>query len=177
MITYKNFRGRETYSVKGTAGLTLDILFLTRRFRAFPRTPREPFIRDLALGLVRAGDRVTVLTPRRSGGWVGRACPCAPFRYAPESREVLGWPEPGRRRDGVRLAAGLVKPLYLLSRATGRAPGAGPVRYDLVHAHWVVPNGWRRRRWRCRRWRSASGHGSDVFMAEKAGIGPGPAGP
>ena len=50
----------------------LDLLFLTQTYPRFEGDTAGPFIRDLARGLVRGGDRVTVLTPaRRRGGRAG----------------------------------------------------------------------------------------------------------
>ena len=92
------------------------------------------------------------------------------FRYAPERYEILGY---GRSLDAderVKTAAKLVAPLYVLGarRALRRLLAEG--QYDLLHAHWIVPNGvaaWPL----ARRVPLAIGiHGSDVFLAEKAGL-------
>ncbi len=114
---------------------------------------------------------MTVLAPHAPGvraAWNDDGVEVVTFRYAPERYEVLGY---GRSLDSdekVRLAAGAVAPLYLAAarRALARLLDGGG--FDLVHAHWVVPNGLAA---------SAVGgqtpvaiglHGSDVFLAERA---------
>ena len=44
-------------------GLGKNFLFLTQTYPRFAGDTSGPFIRELARGLVRAGDQVTVLTP------------------------------------------------------------------------------------------------------------------
>jgi hypothetical protein len=51
--------------VRGGPGL--DLLFLTQTYPRFEGDTAGPFIRDLARGLVRGGDRVTVLAPHAEG--------------------------------------------------------------------------------------------------------------
>jgi glycosyltransferase involved in cell wall biosynthesis len=151
----------------------LDLLYLTQTFPRFPGDGSGPFIRDLAAGLVRRGDRVTVLTPHAAGladSWEVQGIQVKTFRYAPESREVLGYGRSLEADERVKGGAALVAPLYALAarRAVRRELRAR--RYDLVHAHWIVPNGV-----------VAAGvrvpfavglHGSDVFLAEKPAVRP-----
>jgi glycosyltransferase involved in cell wall biosynthesis len=146
----------------------LDLLYLTQTFPRFPGDGSGPFIRNIAAGLVRGGDRVTVLTPHAAGladAWEDQGVTVKTFRYAPESREVLGYGRSLEADEKVKGGAALVAPLYALAarRAVRRELRAR--RYDLVHAHWIVPNGL-----------VAAGvkvpfavglHGSDVFLAEK----------
>jgi len=153
------------------------LLFLTQTYPRFEGDTSGPFIRDLARGLVRGGDRVTVLAPHAEGMPAERTDDgvlLRTFRYAPERWEVLGYSRSLEKDETVRAAPLLVTPLYLaaawrvLSRELrrGEPEGAG---YDLIHAHWVVPNGlaaWPL----ARRVPLAIGlHGSDVFLAERPG--------
>ncbi|MEM7480295.1 MAG: glycosyltransferase [Acidobacteriota bacterium] len=153
----------------------LEILFLTQTYPRFPEDVNGPFIRDLAQGLVRGGDRVTVLTPHAAGvpqGWDDEGVKVESFRYAPVRAEVLGYGRSLQADETVKLGAKVAAPFYALGarRALSRALRAK--RWDLVHAHWIVPNGV-----------VASGvagrvplaiglHGSDVFMAEKKAFRP-----
>lgn len=150
-------------------GRPLDLLFLTQTYPRFEGDTAGPFIRDLARGLVRMGDRVTVLAPHAEGvpaRWEDRGVETVTFRYAPERYEALGYGRSLEADERVKGGAAFAAPLYALGllRAVRRAP-----RFDLVHAHWIVPNGVIAA--------LAGGfplaiglHGSDVFLAEKPGV-------
>ncbi len=115
------------------------------------------------------GDEVTVLTPHGPevrDRWLDDGVEVESFRYAPAAGEVVGYSRSLSSDERLRAASGLAAPLYLLAarRAVRRRLAAD--RFDLVHAHWVVPNGL-----------AAAGglgvplavglHGSDVFLAER----------
>jgi glycosyltransferase involved in cell wall biosynthesis len=157
----------------------LDLLFLTQTYPRFPGDTSGPFIRDLALGLVRGGDRVTVLTPHTTGlaparddGGIDGGIEVVTFRYAPERHEVLGYGRSLEADEKVRGGAARVAPLYALGayRALRRLRRR---RFDLVQAHWIVPNGLVAAAvfGGPRGTPLAIGlHGSDVFLAEKPGV-------
>ena len=93
------------------------------------------------------------------------------FSYAPPRMEVLGYGRSLAADEYVRPGAALAAPLYLFSAARTVTWHLGRERYDLLHAHWVAPNGlvalWpgvHRRKTLI----AAGLHGSDVFLAEKA---------
>lgn len=155
-----------------TAGRPLDLLFLTQTYPRFEGDTAGPFIRDLARGLVRGGDRVTVLAPHAEGvaaGWDDGGVEVATFRYAPERHEVLGYGRSLEADEKVKGRAAVAAPLYALAARRAVRRRLKERRYDLVHAHWIVPNGV-----------VAAGlrgaplaiglHGSDVFLAEKPGV-------
>jgi glycosyltransferase involved in cell wall biosynthesis len=164
----------------------VNLLFLTQTYPRFEGDVAGPFIRDLARGLVRGGDRVTVATPHAPGlaaGWDDGGVEVVTFRYAPERWEVLGYGRSLEADEAMKPGALAVTPLYLaaaartLRRLLRRAARTRP--YDLVHAHWVVPNGppaaWATRplvtRGSAARVPLAVGlHGSDVFLAERPGV-------
>lgn len=92
------------------------------------------------------------------------------FRYAPEGSEVLGYSRSLDKDEAIRWRAGLVAPLYSLAARRALRNLVGRREFDLVHGHWVVPNGLIV---------NASGlgiptaiglHGSDVFLAERPGV-------
>jgi glycosyltransferase involved in cell wall biosynthesis len=155
----------------------LDLLFLTQTYPRFPDDTSGPFIRDLALGLVRGGDRVTVLTPHAEGlapAWDDGGVEVVSFRYAPERREVLGYGRSLEADEKVKGGAARVAPLYAFG-AWRALCGLRPRRFDLVHAHWIVPNGLVAAAMPGVGGRRgvplAIGlHGSDVFLAEKPGV-------
>jgi glycosyltransferase involved in cell wall biosynthesis len=163
------------------AGVTgdrpLDLLFLTQTYPRFGGDTAGPFIRDLARGLVRGGDRLTVLTPHAEGvpeSWRDDGIEVVSFRYAPERHEVLGYGRSLEADERVKARAALAAPLYALAacravrRQLGRQLGRRP--FDLVHAHWIVPNGLAAAAAGGRTPLAIGLHGSDVFLAERRGV-------
>jgi glycosyltransferase involved in cell wall biosynthesis len=160
----------------------LELLFLTQTYPRFEGDTAGPFIRDLARALVRSGDRVTVLAPHTAGlasSWNDGGVEVVTFRYAPESREVLGYGRSLEADETVKGGAALAAPLYALGALRAlrlqirRIRPIRPIPYDLVHAHWIVPNGVVA----AAVCGGKSGvplaiglHGSDVFLAEKPGV-------
>jgi glycosyltransferase involved in cell wall biosynthesis len=156
-----------------TAGAGLDLLFLTQTYPRFEGDTAGPFIRDLARALVRGGDRVTVLAPHAAGlapRWEDGGVEVVTFRYAPERHEVLGYGRTLEADERVKGKAMLAAPLYLLAGCQAIRRELRKGRFDLVHAHWIVPNGVAAA--------MAGGnvplaiglHGSDVFLAERRGV-------
>ncbi len=153
----------------------MRILFLTQTYPRSPDDTSGPFIRDLARGLTRLGDEVTVLTPHAPGvraRWDDGGVEVVSFRYAPERLELLGYSRSLSADETMRVGAAAVTPLYLIAArsALKRALEAG--RYDLVHAHWVVPNALVTGPGRGRAAIAVGLHGSDVFMAERRELRP-----
>ena len=132
-----------------------------------------PFIRDLAAALVAGGDRVMVLVPHAAGlpeRWEAAGVEARSFRYAPEALEVVGYGRTLEADERVKAKAAVAAPLYLAGAARAVARELARRRYDLVHAHWLVPNGLAAAR-AARGVPLAFGlHGSDVFLAEKPGL-------
>jgi glycosyltransferase involved in cell wall biosynthesis len=119
---------------------------------------------------VRAGDRVRVLLPSGPevpSSWQEDGVEARSFRYAPRRFEVLGYGRSLRSDEAIRGPAKLVAPLYLLAakRAVARELATG--RWDLLHAHWIVPNGVAAADVARRIPMVIGLHGSDVFLAER----------
>ncbi len=156
----------------------MDVVFLTQTYPRFAGDTAGPFIRDLARALVRRGDRVRVLAPHAPGvaaAWDDDGVEVATFRYAPERWEVLGYSRSLEADETVRGGAAAVTPLY--APAARRALVAALARRpaDLVHGHWIVPNGVVAAalpRGEGAPAVAAGLHGSDVFLAEKALVRP-----
>jgi glycosyltransferase involved in cell wall biosynthesis len=112
---------------------------------------------------------VTVLAPHARGvpdRWEEQGVEVVTFRYAPESYEVLGYGRSLEADEKVKGGAALAAPLYALGlhRAVRRQLRAR--KFDLVHAHWIVPNGVIAA-WSVDVPLAIGLHGSDVFLAEK----------
>lgn len=173
-LTSAAVRGGRTASPEAA----LRILFLTQTYPRWPGDGAGPFIRELARGLVRRGDRVTVLAPRAEGvrrSWIDDGVEVHSFAYAPRKLEVLGYGRSLAADERLRLGAGLAAPLYLRAAASAVARHLVREECDLLHAHWLAPNGlvalWPGVRKRGALI-AAGLHGSDVFLAEKALVRP-----
>jgi glycosyltransferase involved in cell wall biosynthesis len=121
---------------------------------------------------VRGGDRVTVLAPHAAGlpaRWEEQGVEVLTFRYAPARAELLGYGRSLEADERVKGAALAVAPLYALAARRAVARLLARRRFDLFHAHWLVPNAV-----------AAPGrrgtplavglHGSDVFLAERPAV-------
>jgi glycosyltransferase involved in cell wall biosynthesis len=92
------------------------------------------------------------------------------FRYAPERFELVGYSRSLEKDETMKWGAMLSAPLYAagahlaVRRELARRP------YDLLQAHWVVPNGLVVGPLSKRVPLAVGLHGSDVFMAEKPGL-------
>jgi glycosyltransferase involved in cell wall biosynthesis len=119
---------------------------------------------------VRGGDRVRVLVPdgpEVDGDRDDEGVEVRVFRYAPRRFEVVGYGRSLHADERVRSASALAAPLYLVGarRALGRELAAGG--WDLVHAHWVVPNALVAAPLVGATPLAVGLHGSDVFLAER----------
>ncbi len=124
---------------------------------------------------MRAGDAVTVLAPHAvglPGRWEQDGVAVRTFRYAPAGAELLGYGRSLEADERVRGKALAVAPLYALAARRAAARLLDRERFDLFHAHWLVPNAVAAPG-RPRRTPLAVGlHGSDVFLAERPALRP-----
>lgn len=106
-----------------------------------------------------------------AGAWSedGGGVDLVTFRYAPERFEVLGYGRTLEADERVRGAAAAVTPLYLMSLWRAARRLLARERFDLVHAHWIVPNGLVAAAAVGETPLAIGLHGSDVFLAEKPG--------
>ena len=107
-----------------------------------------------------------------AGRWEAAGVEVLTFRYAPERAEVLGYGRTLEADERVKVWAAAATPFYSLALAGAVRRVLRQRRFDLVHAHWIVPNG-------VIAAAVAGGrgvplaiglHGSDVFLAEKPGV-------
>ena len=122
---------------------------------------------------MRGGDRVTVLTPHAPGvkaRWDDGGVEVRSFRYAPARFELLGYSRSLQADETAKAGAAAVAPLYAAGALLAVRRELSRRRYDLLQAHWVVPNALVAM-FATRRMPLAVGlHGSDVFMAEKPAV-------
>ena len=144
---------------------------VTSSYPKFPGDVTAPFIESIAEAVAERGHGVDVLLPhhpelRRPPGRVR----FFPYRYAPrDALAVWGYASSLEADVRVKPLVYALLPLVALALRAELSRRLTAVRYDVVHAHWVVPN-------------AALGfdivrahgvplvislHGSDVFLAER----------
>jgi len=150
----------------------MNVAVLAHSFPRFPGDTHGPFVQHLSEALADRGHRVRVLVPFDPAIEADPASPLSvrSFRYVwPDRWHGLGYSRTLRRDVGMKLSAYLQSPLYFwfAERALRRLVREEGI--DLVHAHWILPNGFV-----ASRVARATGvpyavtlHGSDVFMAER----------
>lgn len=119
---------------------------------------------------MRGGDSVTVLTPHApdvAPEWDDDGVLVRSFRYAPTSWELLGYSRSLDADEKIKKSAGLVAPLYALGALRAVRQELKRSKYDLLQAHWVVPNGLITAPLANQVPLAVGLHGSDVFLAEK----------
>lgn len=150
----------------------MNVLMVTSSYPKFPGDVTAPFLDSIARSVAARGHAVDVVLPHHPDLRRGSAEPVGffPYRYAPrESWSLWGYAQSLEADVRVRQSVYLLAPLVAL--ALRRAVGVRLLakRYDVVHAHWVVPNAAMIAD-QVRASRTPfviSLHGSDVFLAEK----------
>jgi len=141
----------------------------THTYPRFPGDTTAPFVESMAHAVAARGHEVDVLVPHtpelrsRSNGSVS----VLTFRYSPTER-LPRWGYGGAMDGQGRVCRGMYALTPLVANALRRrvrgllATGA----YDLVHVHWVVPNGVLLAGVVPARQTVLSLHGSDISLAE-----------
>ena len=150
----------------------MKILVLTSSYPKYPGDTTAPFIQSITHALAARGHQLTVVLPARAdlGPASAPRVSFEAYRYAPtRSLQVFGYAEALHGDVTVRRSTYLVSPLALASGTTRMMLEVRHGGYDLVHAHWVVPNGAMAlpAAWLGGVPLVVSLHGSDVFLSEK----------
>jgi glycosyltransferase involved in cell wall biosynthesis len=153
----------------------MRVLFVTSSYPKFPGDVTAPFIESTARALAARGHEIDVVLPHHPDLRRPRDEPVRffPYRYAPcAAWNVWGYAASLEADVRVRGRVLLLAPLVALALRRRTAALLESGRYDVAHAHWVIPN-------------AAlvadlvrahgvplviSLHGSDVFMAERRGV-------
>ena len=146
---------------------------------SFPKWPGEttaPFIEEIAAGVAARGHAVTLLLPhhpelRRGAEVRGVRLRC--FHYAPHrALNIWGYAQSLLSDTQIKRRTLLVAP-FAVSASLGavlselRAARAAGRPYDLVQAHWVLPNGPPAALASLGTPLVVSLHGSDIYLAER----------
>jgi len=142
---------------------------------SFPRYSGDshgPFVERLSQELAALGHRVDVLLPHhpelRTEG--REPLEVSEFRYIwPSAAHLLGYSRTLKRDTALAIGSILEAPLYFAFGARALSRLVRRRSIELVHAHWILPNGFLAARARARTGvpYAVTLHGSDVFMAER----------
>jgi glycosyltransferase involved in cell wall biosynthesis len=150
----------------------MKVLMVTSSYPLFPGDVTAPFIEEIARGLAAAGHAVDLVLPHHPRLRRGEDEPVRffPYRYAPfDSWSLWGYAQSLEADVRVRAAVYLLAPLVALALRGMVSGRLTEERYDLVHAHWLVPNA--AMVWGVVRAHRlplvVSLHGSDVYLAER----------
>jgi phosphatidyl-myo-inositol dimannoside synthase len=153
----------------------MNILALTSSYPRYEGDPTAPFIESITTHVAAEGHSVHVVLPENSG-WKRDATEgdihFHPYRYSP-SRSWTPWGFSESLQAGVRIKWPLyaLAPAVLLAAARKSSSVLRRERFDLVQAHWIVPNGPIAARAAARSSLPlvVSLHGSDISVAEHSG--------
>lgn len=150
----------------------MRVAVLAHSFPRFDGDTHGPFVQHLSEALASKGHEMHVLLPWDPELVTERTTPLRlhSFRYIwPRRYHLLGYSRTLQRDVRLRLWAYLQAPLYFHFATRALKSLVRREAIELVHAHWILPNGFV-----AERTRRATGvpfcatlHGSDVFMAER----------
>ena len=153
----------------------MRVLMLTTSYPRFAGDVVAPFVERMATGVADEGHAVDVVLPRhrdfvaerRRGGDAVRFFP---FFAGPSRPHLWGYASSMAADRRLRGAALAVAPAASFAALAVMRRRLAADRYDLVHAHWVLPNGpiAALAAGGARLPLIVSLHGSDVFVAEKS---------
>ena len=121
------------------------MLMVTHTYPRYPGDGTAPFLDVIVRGLADRGHSIDLVLPHhpdlRSATHQGVRL--LPYRYSPVER-WSPWGFGSSLRGDARIPGGVVAlgPSIVLSLRRRIARLLRENRYDLVHAHWVIPNGW-----------------------------------
>jgi glycosyltransferase involved in cell wall biosynthesis len=122
----------------------MRILTVTLGYPKEPGDSTAPFIAAMADGLAARGHHVDVVLPYHPGFRQrdGAGIRFFPYRYSPlPGYAPWGFGQTFGSRSRVRPAAAVLLPFVLASLRQCLSRRLAKESYDVVHAHWVLPNG------------------------------------
>jgi glycosyltransferase involved in cell wall biosynthesis len=122
------------------------VMVLTSTWPLFPGDARTPFVRDLAFDLKRLGWDVKVLAPHAAGAETDETIDgirAHRFRYMlPERWQRLAYGAGGLVNLAGNPLLKATAPAFVLAQIASAARLARTWRPDVIHAHWILPQGW-----------------------------------
>jgi glycosyltransferase involved in cell wall biosynthesis len=123
----------------------VKILALTSSYPRYEGDPTAPFIESITKGVAALGHSVHLVLPENAA-WdhpsVEGTVTYHPYRYSPR-RSWTPWGYSEALAQGERIRSGLyaLAPVVALSGLRTSRKLLAREQFDLVHAHWVIPNG------------------------------------
>lgn len=149
----------------------LKVCFVTSSYPLNADDGSARFIHSMAQALVNLGHHVDVILPQHTQLAAATGdIPLHPFRYIwPDKLAIMGYAQATHSDKEMRRLAYLLAPSYAIAQASTIWRLHRKLRYDIIHGHWVVPNGFVAATVArlVRRPLVISLHGSDVFFALK----------
>jgi glycosyltransferase involved in cell wall biosynthesis len=151
----------------------MKICMLVSSYPKYEGEVTAPFIEEIAAGIAARGHEVHVVLPKHRDmrrALVERGVHLHPYPYAPiDELNVWGYAEALAADVQVRSRVYLIAPLALTASTIATMRVAKRIQADIVHAHWVIPNGppaalaaaWLKRPL------VVSLHGSDIYLPER----------
>jgi glycosyltransferase involved in cell wall biosynthesis len=151
----------------------MNICVLTHTYPRFPDDINAPFVEHLVEEIARQGEAVSVLTAydpawRRTPG--DHTVDLRTYRYIwPERLHILGYSRTIEGNVRFRKRVMLLSPFLFAGAYRAFSALVREKKPDLLHAHWILPNGWIAAQVSKRTGVPllVTTHGSDVFTAEK----------
>jgi glycosyltransferase involved in cell wall biosynthesis len=150
----------------------MRVLMVTHTFPRHPGDSTAPFVDSIARGVARRGHTVDIVLPHHPEFRYpsDESVRFFPYRYSPAERwSPWGFGNSLRGDSGVRRSVAPLLPAVIVAARSRIASLLAQHEYDVIHAHWVIPNGWltapsaRRRHLPL----VISLHGSDISLAER----------
>lgn len=150
----------------------MKVAVLAHSFPRFRGDTHGPFVKSLSEALAARGHEMTVLVPFdvELAGDSTSPLSLRSFKYVwPDRWHRLGYSRTLARDVRLRAAALLQAPLYFYFAERALARLVREKGIELLHAHWILPNGYVAARVARRAGipLAITLHGSDVFMAER----------
>jgi len=150
----------------------MKIAVLAHSFPRYPGDSHGPFVERLSQELAALGHQIDVLVPDDIELSLADRAPLrvSSFRYlVPRSAQRLGYSRTLRRDTVLSPTAIAEAPLYFALGARALTRLVRRRGSELVHAHWILPNGFLAAVAKGRTGvpYAATLHGSDIFMAER----------
>lgn len=154
----------------------MKILMVTSSYPKYEGDVTAPFIESIAASIAARGNEVHVLAPYHPDlrrGEIEKGVHLHFFKYAPlRHLNIWGYAEALEADIRVKGAIFPLTPVVFASSLWSLLRLTREIKFDIMHAHWVVPNGpvatliAKVRRLPL----IVSMHGSDVFVAEQSGL-------
>lgn len=154
----------------------MKILMVTSSYPKYPGDVTAPFIEGIAASVASLGHEVHVLAPyhpdlRRAR--IEQGVHLHFFKYAPTRRlNIWGYAESLEADVRLKPAVFPLVPLVMFSSLWSLLRLTARIRFDIIHAHWVIPNGPVAAVAASLRHKPlvVSLHGSDVWVAERSNL-------